>query len=455
LRLIQAGVSEMSETLGAAVPEGEALRFLEQAAAALEREMRRQPFNATIALEYSRFVGSNLPLEAHIELLARPLRYDRFSSACHDHLLSLARTEDFDARFEPMVARARLELSAPTPPPSDQPDTWAPEILRLAAAVYFTDGRFAEAVEGLELAARRYETLPSATRISAASCYADLALCRFFLNPSDPLPAIESARRGAAMAPESEAGRAMRRGLEIKLTDYLLAAGREDEAARSLRDTAPPGAADEVVRRQLGIRYSRMSYDLLQRRAPDGTRMPLAELPAQFTAWLARSKELAPDDYVAYLVSADVAFFGGNLAATADQLRSALERGLPIDEAWRYLTLAVAQKPEAEALRALMEEIKARVEQMPPEQRPNLPPPPTPPVVEPDPATSDPPAVEPDPATSDPAALPPETTPPKSNAEPSKSVTKPPGAKPPDTEPPDTKPPVTKPPDDKPPATKP
>ena len=394
LRLIQAGTADMEASLGAAVPAGETQRFLEQAAAALQRELRRQPFNSGLAIEYSRFIGSGLPLEGHIELLARPLRYDRFSPQCHDHLMSLSRAEDFDARFEPIVAKARLRSSAPAPLPLDEPDTWAPEILRLAAAVFFTEGRFSEAVEGLELAARRYETLPSSTRISAASSYADLALCRFFLNPGDPLPAIEAARRGAEMTPESEAGRAMRRGIEIKMVDYLLAAGREREATQSLRNTAPPGTADEVVRRQLGIRYSRMSYDLLQRRSPDGTRMPLADLPEQFDTWLARSLELATDDHVAHLVSADLAFFRKDEAAAAVQLRLALEKGLSIEEAWRYVTLALAQQPDAAALRALMEEIKARVAQMPPEQRPNLLAPPA--AAEPDPAKTDP-----DPAASE------------------------------------------------------
>jgi tetratricopeptide (TPR) repeat protein len=369
-------------------------RFLEQAAASLQRELRRQPFNPALAIEYSRFMGSGLPLEGHIELLARPLRYDRLSPACHDHLMSLSRAEDFDARFAPIVAKARLRLSALALPLPDEPDTWAPEILRLAAAVFFTEGRFPEAVECLELAARRYETLPSSTRISAASCYADLALCRFFLNPSDPLPAIEAARRGAEITPESEAGRAMRRGIKIKAVDYLLAAGLENEAAQSLRDTAPPGTVDEVVRRQLGIRYSRMSYDLLQRRSPDGTRMPLADFPEQFDTWLARSLELATDDHVAHLVLADLTFFRGDEAAAAVQLRQALEKGLSIEEAWRYVTLALAQQPDAPALRSLMEEIKARVAQMPPEKRPNLP--------------ALPPAAEADPTT--PVSAPPETS---------------------------------------------
>ncbi len=373
LRLIQAGTAEMKASLGDTVPEGEAQRFLEQAAASLQRELRRQPFNPALAIEYSRFMGSGLPLEGHIELLARPLRYDRLSPVYHDHLMSLSRAEDFDARFAPIVARARLRLSALALPLPDQPDTWAPEILRLAAAVFFTEGRFSEAVEGLELAARRYETLPSSTRISAASCYADLALCRFFLNPSDPLPAIEAAQRGAEITPESEAGRAMRRGIKIKAVDYLLAAGLENEAAQSLRETAPPGTVDEVVRRQLGIRYSRMSYDLLQRRSPDGTRMPLADFPEQFDTWLARSLELATDDHVAHLVLADLTFFRGDEAAAAVQLRQALEKGLSIEEAWRYVTLALAQQPDAAALRSLMEEIKARVAQMPPQKRPNLP----------------------------------------------------------------------------------
>ncbi len=336
--------------------------YLKNARKAIERELLRQPFDPTIAFDFARASGSFVDYAEVLNVLARPLRYNRINDAYVGVLHDLARDPEFDRQVEPLLIAAREALSGTTR--ADQVgkalDPWAPEKIRLIATLDFVRGEYERAADALELAAEAYDRLPGSISIGAAACYAELADCRFFADPDHPEEAIRRAERALALAPHSRPGRELRLGVQQRMIHYHLAADDEALAQRLFRELAPAGIDDEAVQQQLGIRLRRLCESLLlQRRDASTLRKPTENLLPKLQRWIRRSIEINPDDYSAHHLAADLAFHAGNDDAAARYLESAIRLGLPQADGARFLEMAKAKKPDSPALEALRRAIEA------------------------------------------------------------------------------------------------
>ncbi len=349
---------------------------LKAAAVAINRELRRQPFVPEIAADYVRIqrglVESASEFAEFMDVFARPLRHNRISRVYVDLLAELAGDPEFDGRLEGLLEEA---IRAIRTPPIDEgtglpQETWAPEKLRLVATVRFLRGDYRGAKAALELAAPCYDSLALSAPLGAASCWAELADCRFFLDPSDAKAALASAGRALATAPQSRSGRLLAFSVKTRMIDYALAAGFEDRARLLVLEMGAGEVGEPGIRRALGDRYSRMTESLLNRRDAGGLlRMAPAHLVPTFQRWLARAIELNPDDPVAHYLAADLAFHVGDDKAAAGHLRSALDRGLSPELALQFIHTALDRKPESEPLEELRDSI---VPLQSPERRPEV-----------------------------------------------------------------------------------
>jgi O-antigen ligase/tetratricopeptide (TPR) repeat protein len=340
--------------------------LLQDAAVAISRELRRQPFVPEIAADYVRVQRSlEEPASSFgswMDVLARPLRHNRITGVYVDLVAELADDPAFDEQFEEVLEQAIRALSAP---PLDERtgmpwETWAPEKLRLEATVCFLRGDYRRAAAALELAAPAYDSLSAVAPLGAASCRAELADCRFFSDPNDAGSAIAAAELALVLAPQSRPGRLLVSSVRARMIDYALAAGREDLARTFVRETSL-GASDEAtIDRALGSRYARMTESLLNRRDAGGVlRKPPAHLVPRFRQWLDRAIELSPDEPLAYYLAADLAFYVGDDQITVTYLREALVRGLSPETAAQFLHTALDRMPSSEPLRALWNTLEA------------------------------------------------------------------------------------------------
>lgn len=336
-------------------------QFRLAAAAALERELRRQPFELALVLEYLSATEGLLEFEQTITLLARPLRFNRITAAYVDFVAHLADDPSFDDQFAPIVTYA---ITGRAPEGESEPDAmvaldaWRPEILRVAATIQFRRGGYDMACTLLQRAAEAYNALESRAPLAEASCYAELADSQFYKAPGDPGPAIASAHRALDLAPASLPGRRLGASVHQRLVDYYLAADDETQARRLLEATAPPGTTADTLRRALGIRYRRLCESLLQRRLAFVLRQSPSELFPRLDRWIDRAVTLNPDDAQAHFVRADLGFHHGECEEVAEHLRLAVDHGLAIELAAQFLEVAVGRRPECQALAALWQDIQ-------------------------------------------------------------------------------------------------
>ncbi len=335
--------------------------LLEDAAAWIRRELLRQPFNPSIALDYVRVAGPTLDLTELIDVLARPLRHhgitEPYLAEPYVALLrELSAHPDFDRHLAPLVDKAKLAL---TTPPSDAQNgkgnkTWAPERLRLAAVIRTIRGDYVGARTLLEQAAPVYDTLATSAPLGAAGCYDELAICRFFSDPGEPAAALDSAFRAIELAPDSRLGRQLKSGIRQRMVEYYLASDNEDETKRLLRETAPSGVTENDIIRELAVRYRRLCESLLSRREAGGVlRKPPAQLAPKLIRWVERAIELNPGDPLAHYLAGDLAFYLGDDIKTVMHLRDAINHGLPVEQAAQFVRLALDQRPDSEALNSL------------------------------------------------------------------------------------------------------
>jgi len=334
--------------------------LLEDAVAAIRRELLRQPFSPSVAADYMRaqrnLAGSALDLAEVVDVFARPLRHHQVTGSYVDILAELAAEPEFDRQLEALLREAANALT--TPPIDDQTgeprETWTPEKLRLLATVRFMQGDYHGAREVLELAASAYDAIAGAVPFGAASCYAELADCWFFSEPNDPPLALASATRAITLAPVSRSGRLLILSVQTRMVDYFLAANEEEKAKHLLRETGPSTATDEDVLRELAARYRKMCESLLGRREAGGLlRKPPADLVPKLQRWATRAIELNPDDPLAHYLAADLAFYVGDDDVTAKHLRDAIDKGLPPDLARQFVQTARDKRPNSSALEAL------------------------------------------------------------------------------------------------------
>ncbi len=335
--------------------------LLKDAAAWIKRELLRQPFSPSIALDYVRVAGPTLGLAEVIEVLARPLRHhgitEPYVAEPYIALLrELAVDPEFDRHFAPLVDQAKLALtSAPIDDQNGEAGkTWAPEKLRLAAVILSIRGDYSGARTLLEQAVPVYDTLATSAPLGAAGCYDELAICRFFSDPSDPEAVLKSASRAISLAPDSRLGRQLKSGIRQRMIEYYLASGNEEETKRLLRETGPYGVTEDDIIRELAARYRRMCESLLSRREAGGAlRKPPAQLAPTLSRWVERAIELNPNDPLAHHLAADLAFYLGDDLKTAMHLRDAINQGLPVEQAVQFLRLALDQRPDSETLKSL------------------------------------------------------------------------------------------------------
>jgi O-antigen ligase len=330
--------------------------LLKNAAAAIQRELLRQPFDPSMTIEYLRIAGATLDLPETIRLLARPLRHNRVTESYLRFLRQFAADPQFDAGFEPifMEAARALTVLPGYAPPADTVEVWAPEKLRLAAAIRFLRGDYAEARDVLQVAAAGYDALATSAPFGAASCHGELAVCQFFSDPDDPAAALASASHAIASAPQSRSGRELKLSVKQRMVDYCLADNDEEMAKQLLRETGPQGVAEGAVLSELGVRYRTLCESLLDRREAGGVlRKPPADLTPKLQRWARRAVELNPDDPYAHYMAADLAFYVGDDVATAEHLRSALRYGLPPEQVMDFLLTARDRKPDSQALNEL------------------------------------------------------------------------------------------------------
>lgn len=360
-------------------------RIRRSAAAALAREIPRQPFDPQLALDYVTAMGDELPLEDSMLLIARPLRHGAITPYVN-FLARYAMSDAFDGQFAPLYNRAvaSVQFGLPT---ADDP--WAAERLRIAATIYFIRGEYDGAVEALRFAQPVYERLAGEAPLGASSYFAELADCLFYREPDSVGPAIDAVNRAIELTPDSLDGRRFKSQFQQRLTAYLLASGDETGARTVLKETAPQGVTDAQVERELGARYSRLCYNLLQRRDASLLRRVL---PQNYPTWVARALELAPDDPVARFLAADLALQQQEFERTTTELEAALSHGLAPQAAVDFLRVARELHPGQEPLDRLW--AKLVPEGAPEQVAPQGTEPPPPDAASPEGASETPPAAE-------------------------------------------------------------
>lgn len=334
--------------------------LLADAVVAIRRELRRQPFDPAIAVDFARLAGSaSHPLEL-LEILARPLRYHRMTPEYMDILRGLTSNSEAAQRFRAAIQEAVGDLQPPAARPSvtNALQQWRPEVRRIEAAVDFLHGRYGPARDALLTAAPAYKTLGVPPTVGSASCYAELAICQFYSSPEDPTAALDSAETALSMAPRSRLGRELQHAIQQRRIEFFLAAGKEEEARQILIDTAPRGVTEADVSAELGQRYLRLCEALLDR---SGTgpelRQPPAQLAGKLREWARRAVDLSPNDPNSEYVAADLALYLDDEQAAALHLQKALRKGLPLRVAQEFLSLALERKPGNKALEALRQEL--------------------------------------------------------------------------------------------------
>lgn len=314
-----------------------ATAYMKNAAAALERELVRQPFDPATAAEFVRINEAQLDAETVLTTLARPLRYNRITETFVAAMQELAKRED---------VRRAIDALLPTEVRTDSDgDPWRAEKLRLAATTAFARGDYAAAVAQLEQAVARYAAVPSEEAIGVAATHAELADGRFYADPEHPDAALAAADDAIAKAPDSRLGRELRGAVRQRMVHYLLAKDDETAARAILREVAPPSVDEPMFEQELGVRYRRLCESLLQRREVQTLRKPVEAMLPSLVRWSRRAIELAPKDPTTHFLAADLAFFQADDDATAQYLRDALQVGLNPADAARFLDVALKKRP--------------------------------------------------------------------------------------------------------------
>jgi O-antigen ligase len=339
-------------------------RVVENARAAIERELRRQPFSPTITVAYLQIAAPGMTYQDVLVSMARPLRHNKISAPYVELLRRLSAAQEDNRAMALVFSRARAFVDGSLEPedaPEDQAlHRWAPEMMRLAAAVLFGRGDYEQAVQALEYARPQYEKLADAAPLGVTSFYLELAECQFYYEPTAPEKALALAELATQHAPASEMGRALAQSALRRSVDYLLASGEEEAAKRKLAEWLPGDPEPARLEKELGHAYGQLCYGLLQRRMAQVLRQPFDALPEAFPQWVMRAIELAPNDAQGRYLAADLEIREGRFAAAVDHLRIALDNGLDPRSARDFLQVARGQWPDNPILEAMWQELYER-----------------------------------------------------------------------------------------------
>ncbi len=366
LNVVQARTADIYNQLRGRLPAGplrdaippvdaaESARFVENASKALQRELRRQPFDPELAVSFARTAGPPTTVREILDTLARPLRLDSVTQDYVESLSHLSSQPSFESVFATMLDEARAAVrGAPSKDAEGKTvEIWAPEKLRLSAARSFVQGELASARDDLLLATTAYDGLPRPSAIGAASAWAELADATFFLSPAEPAAAQIAAMKAIATAPQSGPGRNLIRALQGRMVDYSLVAGDEAKAAESLQ-TMNESIAPTAIRAEIETRTRRLAESFVRRAEGGGADWLRPELAERLSGWIRRSLESAPEDADARFLAARWALVRKNGTETAWELGGAVAAGLPLEIATSFLDHADEVLPNDASLQAV------------------------------------------------------------------------------------------------------
>lgn len=297
--------------------EKEAAQYMGAAVDALDRELRRQPFHPVFAATYATMAVGQRSLDELFDIAARPLRYRRAVPTHDDFLERITEAETFTEAYEPVLDRSLQATRVGSFADWEAP--WAPERLRLCAMLSQAFGRHEQAASLLQEAIRLYGKLPESAPVGLASCYAELSQARFFANPSDPLPAIETAKLAVKEAPPSHIGREVIRTVNELLVLYRLAADQEDVVRDKLLAPLIGHPVPEAVDRDVANRYVILCRLLISH----GTDVDMQRVQA----WVERAIELDPRHPGGWELAAQLSYLRGDLTACLQALARSLQAG--------------------------------------------------------------------------------------------------------------------------------
>jgi len=155
-------------------------------------------------------------------------------------------------------AKHAIAVAVPLDQSGNPVELWAPERLRLDAMVRFLRGDYAGSAASLEVALAGYEAIQEQAALATASCMGERADAVFYIEPLRTERAVSLARSAIERAPGGRLGKELVAGIRIRLVDYYLAGGQEEEAKQVLAATAPPGTIDKAMQYELAVRYRRL-----------------------------------------------------------------------------------------------------------------------------------------------------------------------------------------------------
>ena len=312
---------------------------LAAAVAALDRELRRRPFDPNLALTYVATAGDRMPMDVLLNILARPLRYKVMPADYLTFLQQAAQTPSFDEAVE--TARQNALAMSPDQPVEQWQDPWAPEKLRLAAVVLVTQYEHQEAEATLARAAELYYGIRHQAPMGAASCHAELADARFYADPDHPARALETGKLVLEMAPNSEFGRRLSLAMRLRMITYLLAGLNEKSAAAAFAREYPEDSV-ERVQAEFGARYWQLIHSSAWRSLPAP--------PQRYARWVERALALNPEFELRFREE-----------ETVRVLRAALQLGTDLRMVFAFINAAMEEREESPLLQKLHDELAAFV----------------------------------------------------------------------------------------------
>ncbi len=357
-------------------------QFVRSAGAVLERELDRQPFDPEIAC-VSVGVQINFRESAPLmEVLARPLRFHRMTPDYLELLAHFSRSPELLDSVALEIQRAEEEIKArtwtawpqrrPTPPPGGVSNPWAPEKMRLAAALNFLRGNFEAARGAAESAAAAYEQFASPPQMGAASSYAELADCRFVADLEDAGRALAAAERAISFAPNSESGRMLMSNVRDRMIDYLLALDDEERAMELLVKNGPGRRSEGDLQMKLAARYQRLFQTGWNRNGtPPSDEIKKELLLKKLEHWSARMMELSPFDPSGFALAAQLAIEAGREKDAAEFIQVALKYGLSVEDARKFVAYVRGVYPESELWTGLETQLSSPPAETDPPDRPS------------------------------------------------------------------------------------
>ncbi len=321
-----------------------AAKAMTGAAAALERELKRRPFEAAVALTYVDIAGDQVSLADVFDIIARPLRHAAISPEYTDYVTRLSQRPDFDEQFA-----AVWEGIVPQSPDAAPQDPQAPEKLRLAALIRFMRSEYVRALETVQMANSLYPLSGRSGEIGVAAGMAEAAEYGFIVDPGRWKAAVRYAGTALELLPNSTPGRELASRLRARMVIYHLA-GDDESTARSLLEQLQPDSPASAIDAELGRHYTLLGNDLIQR--------SYGALPDGFSRWVRRALELRPQDELAWRLNAQIAFNQGRLGETVASLRRALEFGANPGVVYGFALFALETHAQSAEFRALEQELR-------------------------------------------------------------------------------------------------